>query len=209
MDIPSASISVESFQAIGNWTLAGRHQISKCKRQRAMILRGVIKMGRDVPWLMFAILCFVGIPLAIGCDDGMSDYERDQAKIGVSKEQLIDFGAKVELKRFPQGDAFKVDLSGQTLDDESFEMLKGLGRIVELDLSDTNITNESLATINNSTIRDYLLKLNLSDTEVSDQGLAELTETYLLNELTVTDTKVTDAGIKQLKELWPALKVNN
>lgn len=165
-------------------------------------------MGRDASWAMITIFCFAAMALAAGCDDGLSDYERDQAKIGVSRDKLVDHGAKVELKQFPQGDAYKVDFSGQSLNEESFELLKGLGRIVELDLSGTNITNESLAEINDSTIRDFLLKLNVSDTDISDQGLAEFTDMFLLNELTLANTQVTDDGIKDLKGRWPGLKVN-
>ncbi|PQO45897.1 hypothetical protein [Blastopirellula marina] len=147
--------------------------------------------------------------LIAGCSDGLSEYQRDQLKMQAGQDSLAAIGAKVEMKRFPQGDAWAVDLSGKTISSETFADLATLRRVVELDLSGTNFNDDFVPLINDTMVRDFLLKLNLSDTAVTDRGLEGLTETYLLNNLNVSNTQVTKNGVTSLKGRWPTMKIVN
>lgn len=147
--------------------------------------------------------------LIAGCGDGLSEYQRDQLKMQGGQDRLTAQGAKVEMKRYPQGDAWVVDLSGQTLTSETFADLATLRRVVELDLSGTNFHDDFIPLINDTMVRDFLLKLNLSDTAVTDRGLEGFTNTYLLNNLNVSNTQVTKDGVSSLKGRWPTMKIVN
>ena len=147
------------------------------------------------------------LALACGCEKRISEYDKDQAKLAAAKDKLVAAGAKVEIKQFPQGDAFIINLSGQTLTKETFDHMTELVRVVELDLSKSSFKDEDMALISNSDIRGVLMKLNLSDTALSDEGLKQLSDVYFLSELNAANTKITDAGISELKTRWPNVKV--
>ncbi|GAA4426416.1 hypothetical protein [Bremerella cremea] len=161
------------------------------------------------PPLKFVAYVYVAaLLLILGCyNDGLSDYERAEQKKTQAKDQLEAIGAKFELKNFPQGDAWAIDLSGQTLNDETFEQLASLGYIVELDLSNTNCNDDHLGVINDTSIRYVLMKLDVSNTEISDHGMEKLKEMYLLKSMNVNGTDVTNSGIKTLKDAFPLVQV--
>ena len=154
-----------------------------------------------------ACICLLMAALFAGCGKKMSEYEKDQAKIMAGHETLLAMGAKLETKRFPQGDAFIVDLSGQTVTDQTFDALAELRNVVEINFSNTNVNDDFMPVINDLKIRGYLMKLDLSNTHVTDAGLDKFTEVYLLNDLNVANTKVTDSGIANLKSRWPSMKI--
>ncbi len=83
--------------------------------------------------------------------------------------------------------------------DQEMEFLKPLGaNISELDLSDTKITDASVAIIGTFP---RVTKLNLSSTAVTDSGIASLKGLVNLDWLSVHSTSVSDASIETLKGL--------
>jgi hypothetical protein len=69
----------------------------------------------------------------------------------------------------------------------------------ELDLSDTDIDDGTLASLANMV---NLSDLNLCGTNVSDDGLLSLLPREGLTKLNLIDTKVTATGVARLKALW-------
>jgi len=113
-------------------------------------------------------------------------------------------GATVE-KHYPQGEAYVVDLSAATVDDELIESLKSLDRISELNLSGSKITDEQFATLVKAHTLGMTYKLDMSDTGLSDASLRALTEAKqaMLGELNVKGSKVTPAGIAEFSKSRP------
>ena len=110
---------------------------------------------------------------------------------------LEKLGAR--LMRDDYGKIVKVDLSGTQTTDEELVHLKGLPRLLELNLSNTAITDVGLSEhIEGLT---SLLGLDLSKTEVTDTGLEHVKRLNQVLYLILSDTKITDVGLKQLKHL--------
>jgi hypothetical protein len=83
--------------------------------------------------------------------------------------------------------------------DRQVELLRPLGpNITELDLSDTKITDASLAVIGTFP---RLTKLNVSNTGITDAGLASLKACTNLDWLGAHSTSVSDGGLESLKGL--------
>ncbi len=164
-------------------------------------------MAPGVSFGRIAILCLTIIAMTSGCGDRMTAYERDQAKIAGGKDRLVADGAKVEMRSYPQGDAWVVDLSGKNLTNKTFEALSDLRNIVELDLSKSNFNDEFAPLINDTPIRGYLMKLNLSNTAATDRTLEMLTTTSLLNDLIVENTNITELAINEFKNRWPRVRI--
>jgi len=152
--------------------------------------------------LSFASIAALALLLLGGCGggDGDSDYQQMIEDQKAGEEALKSQGAKFERRKYPQGEAWSVDLSGQTLSEEVLQQLTTVGPISELNLSGSTATDAHASKINSPEIGGYLLKLDLSKTEFSDTGLAELKDLNLLRELIVTGTKVTQAGITKFQE---------
>src|SRR5690606_22518267 len=100
---------------------------------------------------------------------------------------------------YPLGSAWTIDLSGQEIDDEVLEALRGLDRIAELNLSNTKLTDAQLEQIAQPEIGGVLTEVDLSGTEVGDAGLNHLTSGFLTR-LNLKGTKVTDAGVRQWQQ---------
>jgi Leucine Rich repeat len=140
---------------------------------------------------------------AAGCkggdDGGANDFQRRRQGQEDAVGQLRGLGAKLNEVVYPQGKAWTVDLSGKQITNETFDTLKKLGHITELNLSKTNVTDEDMSRVNEMGIGNLLLKLDLSHTAITDTGLAKLDGLYLLSSFNLTDTKVTKAGIDRFK----------
>jgi len=149
-----------------------------------------------------ALLVALGAAVVLsGCGgSGVSEAER-QKKV---QEQALDAigrsGAKATLKKYPQGDAYAVDLSGAKIDDGVLAGVKQLGRISELDLSKSTVTDDHLERINDPGVASLLLKLDLSQTAVTDAGLDKLTNLLFLTDLNLKGTKVTAAAVERFKK---------
>lgn len=156
------------------------------------------------PGLRFGILGFLLLLAALpGCKgDGLSDYQREQNQKESALEALHTQGAKVETKSYPQfarfGSAYAVNLSGATITPETFENLKGLQRVSELDLSKSSLTDDQMDQLNE--VANFLVRLDLSNTAVTDAGLEKLTNLNLCFNLILTGAKVTPAGVEGFKQ---------
>jgi hypothetical protein len=147
---------------------------------------------------------------AMSCqkNGGLSDYERyQQAKQEAeqSKQDVVGSlkgqGIKLEKKRYPQGEAWAIDLKGSNVTDDLLAQLHKLGYISELNLSKTTVTDAHLAKMNELRLLTYCLKLDLSNTAVTDAGLDSLTNTLgALSDLNLAGTKATPAAADRLKQ---------
>ncbi len=100
----------------------------------------------------------------------------------------------------------KINFSGSPkVTDDLLANLIGLGGIVELDLSETNISDRGIRVL---TTLPNLEFLKINDTLISDSGLLELSECPKLKRLDVRRTKVTLDETDILKR-FPKLEVIN
>jgi hypothetical protein len=138
--------------------------------------------------------------LAAGCQrrDTTNYDELEKQKQQQAAASAEGMGIQAVRKRYPQGEAWAVNLSGKQVTDATFNSLKQLDHITELDLSKTAVTDAQLAQVNE--IGALLLKLNLSNTAVTDAGLAQLTNLLVLSDLNLAGTKVTPAGVAAFKK---------
>lgn len=106
-------------------------------------------------------------------------------------------GGKMERKQYPPGSAWAIDLSSKEINDKTFEGLRKLDQVAELNLSDTNITDAHMKNFSDPEIGGLLVSLDLSKTGISDAGLKEISESIYLTSLNLAETKVTDAGVAE------------
>lgn len=145
-----------------------------------------------------ALGCFALVMAGCGFfDDGISDYERTQKAKAEAEENLKTAGAKLERKQYPLGDAWAVDLSGIEFTEEILAMLSGLDRIAELNVSNSQLTDEELKQIV-AAKGGVLFKVDVSNNDLSDAALAHLADCLYLSELNANGTKMSQAGVKQM-----------
>jgi hypothetical protein len=136
-----------------------------------------------------------------GCQkDGPSDFERMRQAQDNAADSLKGQGAKVKQMDYPQGRAWSVNLSGATISDNLLREVKQLGKITELDLSKSTVTDDHLGLINDLGLSTLLLKLDLSQTAVTDAGFEKLVNLALLSDLNLVGTKVTPAAVERFKQ---------
>ncbi len=148
------------------------------------------------PYLLGGLLLLATIPGCKGEDP--NSYENMKKKQGDAVAALEQAGGKVVEKRYPMGTAHSVTLKGAQITDGTFAHLQQLGRISELDLSKSTITDDQLAKVNE--VGGLLVQLNLSGTAVTDSGLDKLTKLSFINRLDLTGTKVTAAGVERFRK---------
>ena len=149
---------------------------------------------------VFAVLLV--ITLAAGCgsgDSGLSEFDQMQADKSNALESLKSKGAKAAEKSYPQGNAWSIDFSGQTITAETFDQLQNVGYVSELNFSGSTLNDALVPRLNEEGVRAVLIKLDLSKTEVSDAGLAQLKDLNLLRELVLTGSKVTADGVSKFQ----------
>ena len=139
-------------------------------------------------WAVVAGCAMVSLLCLTGCSD--NDPEIALRRSGA----VIDRGED-------RTHVIKVTLPARTTD-VVLEQIARLGRVEELDLSGTAISNAGLGSL---TELDELRVLNLSNTAISDEGLKHLVKLTSLKELTLSDTKVSDEGLKKHIPEFPVL----
>jgi hypothetical protein len=153
----------------------------------------------------FALLVAINLFAGCGGDSGLtdaervarSDYQRAQVTHEGALEALKKAGGKPVKKTYALGDGWQVTLTGATVTDELLEHLKTLGRVAELDLSKSNITDAQLPQL--AQAAGICFRLNLSNTAITDAGLASLADMPVLMDLTLTGTKVSPAAAADFK----------
>jgi hypothetical protein len=173
------------------------------KEQRA---RGEMDRSQKLTGLGFVValgaLSMAGFTLSrfMGCGtfkESDSDFMIKQKAKEEAIAALQEKGLVIEPRHYLQGNAVAVSLKGATIDEPVFDRLKKLGHITELDLSDSTITDQQLARINEAELGSLLLILDLSHTQIGDDGLAKLDSLHLLTVLKLTGTKVTNDGVQR------------
>jgi hypothetical protein len=149
--------------------------------------------------------------VALGCNSAEDAYRqmKEQAKAQTDAvTALRELGAKLEEKAYMRGHkAWTADLSGLTLSDQTFALLKRIGHITELNLSKTNLTDAQMETINDPEFSAVILTLDLSNTTITDAGLAKLTNLPALGDLKLTGTQVTTEGVDRFRQARAGRKV--
>jgi hypothetical protein len=147
-----------------------------------------------------AVVFTMSMLFSVGCGNdpqGPGSYHAMMQAAANAEEGLKNLGAKLERKQYPPGAAWAIDLTGKDVTDATFESMKGLDRIAELNLSDTPITDAQMKHFADSRIGGTLVDINLSNTAITDQGLGEVKESLYLMKLNLKGTKVSDAGVSQ------------
>ena len=88
-------------------------------------------------------------------------------------------------------------LAGGTVTDATFDQLGALGRVAELDLSRSNITDAQMTRL--AQVAGICFKLDLSQTAITDTGLAALADLPMLMDLNLKGTKVSSAAATQFQ----------
>lgn len=150
--------------------------------------------------VLLTLLLLSALP---GCKkDPLGDSEREQKKKEEVISALREQGGTVTPKNYPShGNGYVVNLSGAQLSDGTFQNLKDLQLVTELDLSKSSLTDEQMEQLNQAT--SVLLKLNLSNTKVTDAGLEKLTNLKMCMDLNLVGTQVTPAGAERFKQQHP------
>jgi hypothetical protein len=150
---------------------------------------------------MGVLLAVVFLAALSGCKrETISLAEREKMQETDFVSSLQKQGGTVKEKDYPPyGTGYVVNLSGARLTDDTFKDLKGLKRLADLDLSKSSIRDDQMEQLNE--VANLLVNLNLSDTAVTDAGLAKLTHTYVLFNLNLVGTKATPAGVAHFQKL--------
>lgn len=146
-----------------------------------------------LPPLVRALL----LPLIIGCGGNSVSYQDYLASQDEVAAQIKLQGGDAQRKRYPLGEGWVVKLKSATITDETFEQLKILARVAELDLSHSTISDEQIPRL--VEVGGVLHKLNLSHTAITDASLPALAELVLLGEVNLQGTKITKAALAEFK----------
>jgi hypothetical protein len=140
-----------------------------------------------------------GLP---GCnrDGGLSHSDRVALERANAATSLGALGVSAEQKKYPQGVAWVVDLSGKEMSDKIVKLILSLGQVTELRLGGSKITDKQLAALSASSSLGLLLKLDISDTPVTDAGLEAVTPLLWLTELNVKGSQVTPSGLANFQK---------
>lgn len=135
-----------------------------------------------------------------GKNDGLSDNDRRMLAIKNANEDLKSKGAKIELRKYPQGQASAVNLSGMEINEQVLRQVKSLGNISELNLSKTNLNDDLLILANQLDLCILCLKLDLSNTAITDAGFQKLENIRFLSEMNLSGTKVSRSAVEAFKK---------
>lgn len=135
-----------------------------------------------------------------GCGPSAPENEYDslQQTMQEAENRLKAIG-KVEKKQYPPGAAWSINLEKATIDDQVVADINTVERISELFLSGSNITDEQLQALLESTRTTYLNVVDVSNTSITDAGLEGLAAKRYLQKLNITGSKVTEGAVTALQ----------
>ncbi len=94
-----------------------------------------------------------------------------------------------------------IDLTNAQLTDKMIDTLIEVAKedpVFQLNLSKSNITNEQLAKLDAGKVLQKMVDLDLSNTAITDAGLDQLSNLHCLMDLNLKGTAATSAGAKRL-----------
>lgn len=144
------------------------------------------------------LLFLVAMP---GCRRGAPSnaYQQEEQNKDEAMNRLREQGATITPKNYPAlGNGYAVELKGAQINDQTFQSLKALKRVTELDLSKSSLNDDLMDQLNE--VASFIGRLNLSDTAVTDAGLAKLTNLDICLFLNLTGTKVTPEAAKRFEQ---------
>ena len=123
----------------------------------------------------------------------------DKKKIEEASQNDIasveDFGFLVR-KLVPNQPELWVKFNSDEISKKTIKALNDLqAQIVELDLSDTNLTDDMISGLD---VLSNLKKLELANTKITDKSIAYLQDLEALKSINLVNTKITDKGLQQL-----------
>jgi hypothetical protein len=178
-----------------------------------------------IGWVALVVLLLVLAPLVLVkfTDPGRKLWLQAtgaEAREREASQALKNLGAIVVSG--PDGYTSSVNLVGKKVDQSVLQNIAALCELDNLDVANTNITDDDLWCVAGLTRLSNLMLtrtavtgagfvhlrklnglagLNLADTPVDDDGLAHLVGLQELRVLTLTNTRVTDAGMKHVAAL--------
>jgi len=156
---------------------------------------------RSLGLLSSAFLTLLFLVAMPGCKgDGLSEYQRQENRKEDVLNSLREQGATITTKTYPGfGNGYVIDLKGAQITDQTFQNLKELKRVTELDLSKSSLTDDQMDQLNDGVVF-ALTKLDLSNTAVTDAGLEKLTHLKMCMYLDLSGTKVTKAAAQRFEK---------
>jgi hypothetical protein len=128
-----------------------------------------------------------------------TSYQQEQEKKEEAMNSLREQGATITTKTYPSiGNGYVIDLKGAQITDQTFQNMKELKRVTELDLSKSSLTDDQMDQLND--VAYACTSLDLSNTAVTDAGLEKLTNLKVCIYLNLSRTKVTRAAVQRFEK---------
>lgn len=117
--------------------------------------------------------------------------------------EIEAYGGTATKKDYGPGSGYVLDLRTVPIDDDFLAELTPLRHITEIDLSDSDVTDEQLQKLAKVRGVGVIIKLDVSGTQIGDAGIMAFVKHNLLCQLDVQDSNVTPAAIKKFKKQHP------
>jgi hypothetical protein len=182
-------VVVKSLDKLEAWTLS--NDAGESYTLRISLRKTVPAVVADSPVLITAISAHANIT---NDDSGSVQDVQPLAPPGrvgrFTDNDLADISKLNNLRRLSIGQS--------VISEAGYARLKTLTRLVDLDLSHSNVTDAALCNLSGL---DQLETLSLFRTRISNAGLRYLVDLPGLRELDIGDTKVDDEGVQVLREM--------
>ena len=138
-------------------------------------------------------------------ENGVGEWECEEpvdlpsGSFDIVAVELEDTSGEIELEALgSQTKLSRLALWGVALDTADLSVISSLESIVDLELSDCGLTDESMASIAAMT---WLQAINLTDNALSDDGITKLVGLPSLTSVNLRETGLTEVGLKSLQKL--------
>lgn len=140
-----------------------------------------------------------------GMFEGKSEYEQLQDKYRSFSDLIADYGGSAKREQGSRGGfsmtGWFIDLSGAELTENLIDSMIERAKhdpVFDLNLSNSTITDEQLARLDEGNVLQKCFFLDLSGTAITDAGLDACSNFYVIHELNVTGTELTPEAIERL-----------